>query len=172
MEITKKDFSIISWIIILALFLMIIFATFSADKVFIGDSTFAIVGPVILIFGVILFFLNSLRYVRSKSYLLNNLRIRNIGASMGLFWFFLMEIGVVLYLGFGYTGVCEPFSIWSQSHYPCSLFSYLFFIGGDFTTGIVMIFSLWLLLVPVIMYIFGFFIDRYTAKKIGESQAH
>lgn len=147
MEITKKDFSKIFWVIsaiILTalpfLFMLLRYPSITlpgVDADIQSGVVLWIFVPLTTLLGAILFFSNAIRFVTSKSYFSNNLSTKNIGGLMGIVWFIL---GQIVYL------LNHPM----QDRFSLNLW--------------------WLILAPIIMYIFGFFVDRYTAKKISEGQ--
>lgn len=181
--INKEDFSKIQSTILILLTIAAFFygvselmGNFSRDVLY-GTSysylswVYVLLVPAIILLGFIWFIVIIIKYLKSKSYLSNALRISNIGGLTGLTWFFLIEIAVVILLAIHYDGVCRPLRIWDgPPDAQCSFITYLFSLK-DFEATIVLYGSLlWSILVPIVMYITGFLVDWYTSKKTKASQ--
>ena len=160
MLITKNNF----WKIFLITTIFLVPAIFLTLTKW-GNKGLALI-IIILSLGLIWFVIDVIRYIKNKTYTSNKLNIKNIGGLMGLGWFIAIEISLLIFLIINFDGICTPFEMFnSHLSRPCSLLTFLF-SGVDFISTVLFFISSWFLFLPITMYIFGFFMDKYIAKKI------
>ena len=175
MKTTKESFSVIwRWIsLLLVMFIGLVLITVLAGK---GQTSEALdqaqifIIPGIFLTGLIWFVVRIIKHVQQKKYFLESLRIRNIGALMGLSWFIILEVGIISVLRISYDGYCHAFWPASGEKDPACSFFEVLTSRQDFSATILLFFSTFFILFPIIMYVVGFFVDKYTAKKIKDAQ--
>ncbi|GEM_PF-3073945 len=176
MKTTQESFSAIwRWIsLLLVMFIgLVLITTLAEEKRQTSealDQAQIFIIPGIFLTGLIWFIVKTIKYVRQKKYFLESLRIRNIGGLMGLTWFIILELGIISELRIIYDGYCHAFWPASGEKDPvCSFFEVLT-SRQDFSATILLFFSTFFILFPIIMYVVGFFVDKYAAKKIKAAQ--